>query len=86
VTAGRSTLSHTLFTATDYEVCFCPRYFSTCSIQRIQVARAQASKPPIQELGDRIAAVFVPVVCGLSLFTFLVWIALTYSGAVPERW
>jgi Cu+-exporting ATPase len=33
--------------------------------------RAQATKPPIQKLGDKIAAVFVPVVVGISLITFL---------------
>lgn len=35
------------------------------------VKRAQAEKPEIQKLADRISAVFVPVVIGISLLTFL---------------
>ena len=36
------------------------------------VKNAQQDKPSIQRLGDRISAVFVPVVLGISLTTFLV--------------
>ena len=43
------------------------------------VERAQASKPQIQRLADRIAAVFVPVVVGLATLTALAWI-LTGQG------
>ncbi len=35
------------------------------------VRQAQASKPPLQKLADRIAAVFVPAVLGISLLTLL---------------
>ena len=38
------------------------------------VEQAQGSKAPIQALADRVAAVFVPVVVGLALLSFLVWI------------
>jgi len=33
--------------------------------------RAQAAKPPIQKLGDKVAAIFVPVVIGIACITFL---------------
>ncbi len=39
------------------------------------VQEAQGSKAPIQRTADRIAAVFVPAVMGLSLITFLAWSA-----------
>ncbi|HRH66691.1 MAG TPA: cation-translocating P-type ATPase [Bacteroidia bacterium] len=35
------------------------------------VKSAQHSKPPIQKLGDRISAIFVPAVIGISLLTFI---------------
>jgi Cu+-exporting ATPase len=37
------------------------------------VEEAQGSKAPVQRLADKIAAVFVPVVLGIALITFLVW-------------
>ncbi|SMF94217.1 Cu+-exporting ATPase [Methylomagnum ishizawai] len=37
------------------------------------VRRAQASKPEIARLVDKVAAVFVPVVVAIALVTFLVW-------------
>jgi len=37
------------------------------------VASAQAAKPAVQALADRVAAVFVPVVLGLALLTAAVW-------------
>ena len=37
------------------------------------VAEAQGSKAPVQRLADRISAIFVPVVCGIALFTFAGW-------------
>lgn len=40
------------------------------------VEDAQGSKAPIQKLADQISAVFVPVVIGLALLTFLGWFFL----------
>jgi len=45
------------------------------------VENAQASKPPIQALADRIAGVFVPVVIALALLTFALWLWL---GPAPQ--
>ncbi|MCK6641193.1 MAG: heavy metal translocating P-type ATPase [Bacteroidia bacterium] len=42
------------------------------------VQEAQGSKAPVQKLVDKIAAVFVPVVIGLSILTFIIW--LTFGG------
>lgn len=35
------------------------------------VKQAQGEKPPIQQLADRISAIFVPAVVGIAVFTFL---------------
>ena len=36
------------------------------------VKQAQGEKPPVQQLADKISAVFVPIVVGISLFTFII--------------
>ncbi|MFA7420796.1 MAG: heavy metal translocating P-type ATPase [Melioribacteraceae bacterium] len=38
------------------------------------VEQAQASKPPIQKLVDKVAAIFVPVVLIIAILTFLGWL------------
>ena len=40
------------------------------------VEQAQASKPPIQKLVDKIAAVFVPIVIGIAVITFITWLII----------
>ncbi len=42
------------------------------------VERAQGSKPQIQQLADRIASVFVPVILTIGLITFLGWLAYAH--------
>ena len=37
------------------------------------VEQAQGSKAPVQRLVDRVAAIFVPVVTGIALITFVAW-------------
>jgi P-type Cu2+ transporter len=47
----------------------------TMLAQIIQMVKdAQGSKAPVQKLVDKIAAVFVPVVMGIALLAFAVWI------------
>jgi Cu+-exporting ATPase len=41
------------------------------------VEQAQSGKAPVQRLADRVSAVFVPVVIGLSLLTLAGWLLLT---------
>ena len=38
------------------------------------VRDAQGSKAPIQKTVDRIAAIFVPVIIGIAILTFLIWL------------
>ena len=45
------------------------------------VEEAQAGKPPIQRVADRIAAIFVPVVLAIGAVTFVVWLLV---GPAPE--
>ncbi|HKB52634.1 MAG TPA: heavy metal translocating P-type ATPase [Ramlibacter sp.] len=44
------------------------------------VEDAQAAKAPIQRLVDQVSAVFVPVVLGIGLITFLGWLAAGVPG------
>ena len=46
------------------------------------VEDANATKPPIARLADKVAGVFVPVVIAIAVVTFCVWLALT--GSVTE--
>ena len=46
------------------------------------VEDANATKPPIARLADKVAGVFVPVVIAIAVATFCVWLAL--AGSVTE--
>lgn len=48
------------------------------------VDQAQTGKAKMQNLADRISAVFVPIVIGLALLTFIVWLAMggSFEAAV----
>lgn len=48
------------------------------------VQEAQGSKAPVQRVVDKIALVFVPVVLGLSLLTFVLWYAIGGTEQLPH--
>ena len=43
------------------------------------VEQAQGSRAPMERLADRASSIFVPVVLGLALVTFLVWLMVAHS-------
>ena len=45
------------------------------------VSRAQATKAPVQQLADRVASIFVPVVMGIAVVTGLIW---WFAGPEPQ--
>jgi len=48
------------------------------------VESAQASKPPIQKLVDKVAGVFVPVVISIAILTFIAWLILGGENNFPS--
>jgi Cu2+-exporting ATPase len=48
------------------------------------VQQAQGSKAPVQKLADKIAGIFVPVVLGIALLTFIVWMIFGGDNALTH--
>ncbi len=48
------------------------------------VQDAQGSKAPVQKLVDKIAGIFVPVVIGIAILTFILWIILGGENGVVQ--
>jgi Cu+-exporting ATPase len=45
------------------------------------VQDAQGSKAPIQRLADKVAGIFVPIVIGIAILTFLTWLIFSSESA-----
>ena len=50
------------------------------------VEEAQGSKVPIQEFADRVTAVFVPIVLGIAVLTFITWLLVPNLFPPVTRW
>jgi len=48
------------------------------------VQEAQGSKAPVQKLVDKIAGIFVPIVLGISIITFIVWMSAGGDNAFSQ--
>lgn len=48
------------------------------------VQDAQGSKAPVQKLVDKIAGIFVPVVIGIALLTFILWLLLGGNNGLVQ--
>ncbi len=48
------------------------------------VKEAQGSKPPVQKMVDKVASIFVPLVIGVSVCTFIIWMLYGGSEALPH--
>jgi len=48
------------------------------------VREAQGSKAPVQKLVDKVAGIFVPIVIGISILSFLVWVIAGGENALTH--
>lgn len=46
--------------------------------------QAQSSKAPMQQMADRVSAIFVPSVLGLAVLTFVAWVAFAHAGSMAD--
>lgn len=46
------------------------------------VQQAQGSKAPVQRIVDKVAGIFVPIVIGLAILTFIIWIIFGGVGSL----
>jgi len=50
------------------------------------VREGQTKRAPVERVVDIVTGYFVPVITALAIITFVIWLALGYSGALPEKY
>jgi Cu+-exporting ATPase len=50
------------------------------------VREGQTKRAPIERVADVITGYFVPVITLIAIVTFVIWLGLGLSGALPKRW
>lgn len=50
------------------------------------VKQGQLHRAPIERLAEKITGIFVPIVTSLAVITWLIWLILGESGALPNRY
>ncbi|KAG1820206.1 heavy metal translocatin [Suillus subaureus] len=55
--------------------------------QIVQIVReGQTRRAPIERVADHVTGVFVPIITLLAIVTWLIWLALGVSGAIPRSY
>jgi Cu2+-exporting ATPase len=49
---------------------------NTIKTIRVMVDKAKLSKPRIQEIADRVASYFVPLILVITVLVFVIWVAI----------
>ncbi|KAK6337773.1 hypothetical protein TWF696_001253 [Orbilia brochopaga] len=50
------------------------------------VREGQVQRAPIERVADLVTGYFVPVISYLAVLTWLIWLCLGYTGALPQQW
>jgi cation transport ATPase len=59
-----------------------------CRLDQIMnvVRQGAMKKAPVERIADKIMSYFVPVITLLAILTWLIWLALGLSGALPHSY
>ncbi|CUM62565.1 uncharacterized protein PRCAT00000117001 [Priceomyces carsonii] len=50
------------------------------------VRNGQLRKAPIEKVADQLTGYFVPIIVTLAIVTWIIWLALAYSGRLPDSY
>ncbi len=50
------------------------------------VREGQTKRAPVERVVDVVTGYFVPVITALAIITFVIWLTLGYSGALPKKY